>query len=326
MTTPTCTEEEFIELFRVLGSPTKVAKELKMSLRNVFCRRTRIEAKHGITLMSHSDGRGPVPMTVKNHQGRIDVQIDTGVAIIFSDAHFWPGFKTTANRALVTMIKQLNPQLVVCNGDAFDGATISRFPRPFFDEGKPTVLDELKICAERLGEISEAAGPARKIWTLGNHDARMEHRLAAQVPEYQGIKGFHLKDHFPEWTPAWSCWVNDDVEIRHRIRSGIHATHNNVMANHCTTVTGHLHALQVKPYTDGRGIVKYGVDTGCLADIDGPQFVDYLEGRTPAWRSGFAVLTWKDGQLLYPELIMKHDEDHVQFRGHVLHADSGALT
>lgn len=325
MTIAACSEEEFIDLFQKLGSPTAVATALGISVRNVYTRRNYLQDKLGITLAAHSDGRGAVPMTIKNHQGRIDVEMENGTAIVFSDAHFWPGFKTTANRALVMMLKQLKPKLLICNGDAFDGATISRFPRPFFDEGKPNVLNELNICSERLGEIAEAAGPARKIWTLGNHDTRFEHRLAANAPEYQGIRGFHLKDHFPEWTPAWSCWVNDDVEIRHRVRSGIHATHNNVMANHCTTVTGHLHALQVKPYTDGRGIVKYGVDTGCLADIDGPQFVAYLEGRTPAWRSGFAVMTWNNGNLLFPELVMKHDEDHIQFRGHVLHADTGAV-
>jgi hypothetical protein len=184
------------------------------------------------------------------------------------------------------------------------------------------VAQELQCVQERLGEIEAAAKGAQLIWTLGNHDLRFEARLAANSPEYEGIKGFHLKDHFSLWRPAWSYWVNDSVEIRHRHRSGIHATHNNVMANHHSMVTGHLHALQVKPYTDGRGTVKYGVDTGTLADIDGPQFVDYLEGRIPAWRSGFAVLTWKNGQMLFPELVMKHDEDHIQFRGHVLHADT----
>lgn len=263
---------------------------------------------------------------IANHQGRIDMPIENGVVVVFSDAHFWEGFKTTANRALVTMLKQLKPAVVVCNGDAFDGATISRFPRPFFDEKKPTVAEELKVCDDRLDEIAKASGSAQLVWCLGNHCLRFEARLAAAAPAYEGVHGFHLKDHFPAWRPTWSFWVNDEVEIRHRFKGGIHATHNNVMSNHYTTVTGHLHALQVRPYTDGRGITKYGVDTGTLADPNGPQFSDYLEGRYPSWRSGFVVLTFKNGELLMPELVQKYDEDHVEFRGHLIHADTGAIS
>lgn len=318
MGAPACSEAEFIQLFKQLGSPQAVADRLKIAVRNVHTRRRKIEAQHGILLKTHST------MHV-SHAGRVDLSIDNGVVIVSSDAHYWPGFKTTAHRALVTLCRQLQPVAIVNNGDAFDGATISRFPRPFFDEDKPSVAQELQAVSERLDELEAAAPRAQRIWCLGNHDLRFEARLAANNSEYQGVKGLHLKDHFPTWKNAWSFWINDDVEIRHRYKGGIHATHNNVMSNHHTTVTGHLHALQVKPYTDGKGIIKYGVDTGTLADIDGPQFSDYLEGRIPAWRSGFVVLTFKDGQLLFPELVMKHDEDSVQFRGHLLHADTGEV-
>jgi hypothetical protein len=46
----------------------------------------------------------------------------------------------------------------------------------------------------------------------------------------------------------------------------------------------------------------------------------------PAWRSGFVVLTFKKGQMLMPELVQKFDEDHVEFRGHLIHADTGVIS
>jgi hypothetical protein len=82
-------------------------------------------------------------------------------------------------------------------------------------------------------------------------------------------------------------------------------------------VTGHLHSLKVTPYTDYNGI-RYGVDTGTLADIYGPQFENYLEQNPINWRSGFAVLTFKNGVLLMPELAMVHTKDTIQFRGEVI--------
>ena len=49
-----------------------------------------------------------------------------------------------------------------------------------------------------------------------------------------------------------------------------------------------------------------------------PQFVNYLEGRTTNWQSGLAVLNYRDGQLLYPELALRESEDSFQFRGEVI--------
>ena len=55
-----------------------------------------------------------------------------------------------------------------------------------------------------------------------------------------------------------------------------------------------------------------------LADTDGPQFVDYMEAGPSNWRSGFAVLTFRDGRLLWPELVARVDDEHIQFRGEVI--------
>ena len=172
-----------------------------------------------------------------------------------------------------------------------------------------------------MGAIEETAKAARHnvklVWPLGNHDARYETRLAANAPQYAGTKFFSLKDWFPAWTPCWSCWPTEDVVIKHRWKGGIHATHNNTSMSGKTMVTGHLHSLKVTPFSDYNG-TRYGVDTGTLAETDGPQFVQYLEDSPTNWRSGFAVLTFHDGKLLWPELAHKFDDDHIEFRGKVI--------
>jgi hypothetical protein len=62
--------------------------------------------------------------------------------------------------------------------------------------------------------------------------------------------------------------------------------------------------------------VNYGVRTGFLADsADDPQFINYLEAKSPNWLSGFAVLTYKKGRLLYPEVAVKTGDGVVEFRG-----------
>jgi hypothetical protein len=73
----------------------------------------------------------------------------------------------------------------------------------------------------------------------------------------------------------------------------------------------------VTPLSDYNG-TRWGVDTGTLADPYGEQFADYTELNPVDWRSGFAVLTFHKGRLLYPELVMVHDEGVIDFRGKLI--------
>lgn len=318
-----CTEEEFIALWKKLGSPTLVAKAIKGSLRGVQNRKARIVAK-GIDLPVWND-ISDRRVVLKHNEGRIDYSLQNGSIIVFSDAHYWPDTRTTMHRALCTLIKQIKPAMVVCNGDAFDGGTISRYPRIGWDK-KPSVIEELKAVDMYLEEIRQSASVGTEfIWPLGNHDARYETKLAASAPEFEGVHGFHLKDHFPHWRPCWTLWINEETCITHYYHSGIYAVHNNILKGQCNYVTGHTHSLKVTPWTNALGRTVWGVDTGCLADSLSGHNVDYQQGRHGNHRSGFAVLTFKKGQLLMPELAMKYDEDSFQFRGHVLHADTGEI-
>lgn len=317
MTEAACTEEEFIELWKTHKSVVKVAHALKISGRAVSMRRRYLEAKHGVSLEAADiRERYYKHLHPTEHNARRLMDVDDGVVLVFSDAHFWPNVRTTAFRALMHFIGKLKPKAIINNGDAFDGASISRFPRIGWDS-KPSIIDELKACRERLGEIEEAAGEARLVWPLGNHDARFENRLAQNAPEFEGVKGFHLKDHFPRWEACWSIWINDNVVIKHRMKGGIHATRNNALNAGKTIVTGHLHSLKVTPLDDYNG-TRWGVDTGTLAEPRGPQFVDYLEDNSTDWRSGFVVLTFKDRQLLWPEVVRVMSEGKVDFRGEII--------
>ena len=207
--------------------------------------------------------------------------------------------------------------MVINNGDAFDGASVSRHP-PNGWEDTPSVIQELNACTIALRDIQEAAGDAKLIFTMGNHDARFSSRLATVAPQYKSVQGFTLESHFPQWTFCMSCLVTDNLMVKHRWKGGIHATHNNTVNSGVSFVTGHLHSAKVTPWTDYTG-VRYGVDCGTLAEPFGDQFT-YSENSPRNWRSGFAVLTLIDGHLLMPELCMVSDlgEDYVEWRGELI--------
>ena len=308
------TDAEFLELWETHKSPSKVAKALGTNLRNVYRRRDNLSKKYNVTLKTNKEIKTWSPPAPKSELG-----IENGTVIVFSDAHFWPGIRTTAFQGLLWAIEKLQPKAVICNGDAFDGASISRHP-PLGWARTPSVIEELNTCKEMLLEVSEATKKARHnaklIYTMGNHDARFEMRLASNAPQYVQTPGFKLSDHFPEWHFCMLTWVTKEIIVKHRYKGGIHAAHNNTVGAGKSIVTGHLHSLKVTPYADYNGN-RFGVDTGTLAEPYGPQF-DYSEGNPLNHRSGFAVLTIKDGKLLWPELVHKWEDGKIEFRGEVI--------
>jgi hypothetical protein len=316
---PKIDDTEFTKIFEEHG-PEHLAQILQQHPRHIYRRRRSIEKAYGKTITTPNQlqtRKTFLPPT--DISARIPLEIKNGVVLVGSDAHYWPNRVSTAHLAFVKFCKDLKPNVVIMNGDVFDGASVSRHS-PIGWEDRPTLIEEIDACKERLEEIRTAAPKKSiKIWTLGNHDARFETRLATVAPQYALVEGVHLKDHFPWWETAWSVWVNDDVVIKHRYKGGIHATHNNTVNSGRSIITGHLHSLKITPFTDYNG-TRFGVDTGTLAQPGGPQFIDYLEDNPTNWRSGFIVLTFKDSRMLWPEIVsvFDPDKDLVEFRGEII--------
>lgn len=322
MVASACSEEEFLRLFTTQG-PYKTASILNIGVSRVFDRRRRWEKRNGRPLKGPAHHANTRPE--EDHPARATFNIDDGIILVASDAHYWPGKPTAAHLAFVKMCKYLQPRAVIMNGDVMDCASISRHP-PIGWETRPTVIQEIEAAQERMQEIELAAPKAQLYWPLGNHDARFETRLATVTSEYAKIKGVHLRDHFGNrWQPCWSVWVNDSVVVKHRYKGGIHAPHNNTLWSGKTIITGHLHSLKVTPFDDYNGI-RFGVDTGCLAATNGKQFLDYTEDNPKNWRSGFVVLTFRGGQLMWPEVVHVDSSGNVEFRGEFVEVDRHAQT
>ena len=315
------TDDQWIKSWSELGSPHEFARVNKIAIRNVYSRRRALENKYGIQLPTFASKN---PAYDKNYtpmrkieqtpgHARRGTNMEKGRVVVFSDAHFWPDDVSTAYKALLLIIKEFRPQIIVANGDMFDGSQASRHARIGWEK-TPSVAEELEACKYMMEGIEKAAVGAELIWTLGNHDARFETFLSAQTSMYEGVSGFTLKDHFPLWKPCWSYWVNEDTCIKHRWKGGFGGGRANTLNSGVNMITGHTHNLAVQPLTDYNG-TRYGVQTGCLANIHGEQFMAYTEDNPKDWREGFALLSFERGRLMLPELIQVCGEDEFEFRG-----------
>lgn len=323
-------DEQFIAAWESNGfSPAKVARALGITERSVYSRRLALE---GAGIILPSAPRDGTPIGQWTYPKQIDRTISDGVIIVGSDAHIWPGEDTTALKALLEVTRDLGKsvRLLVANGDWLDGASTNRHD-PFGWVDRPNAKQELDCVTDALHRWRMAAKPARTgvecDYTVGNHELNFERKLAVQAKDYRGLPGMRLADHFPEWNVAWSCRVNwgtvGATMIKHRFASsGIHAAYNATLKAGTNTVNGHTHSLEVKPWADYRGR-RYACQSGSLADPNGPQFEYHEQNPSPSC-SGFAVLTFKDGRLLMPELC-EVIEGRAYFRGQVVIDDSAAM-
>jgi hypothetical protein len=265
----------------------------------------------GLALTAPSKGAGV--QELDRHPAAVNIGIQNGHILVGSDSHYCPGIVSAAHRAFLEFAKEFKPKVIVKNGDELDFPTISRFAHGW--EKRPTVAEEIEYTNAMLSEIEKTAPNAELVWPVGNHDSRLETRIATSAPELANMKGVHLRDHFnPRWQPCFAAFVNKDVVIKHRLKGGINATRNNTLLAGRTIITGHLHSLKVWPHSDYNG-TRFGADCGTMADPYGPQFYGYTELSPLDWRSGFLLLTFENGRLLWPEVIWVSGKDEVQFRG-----------
>lgn len=314
-------DDDFIRVWKKYLSPAKVAAEFNISLRTVMYRRRRVELKRGITLLSvdpnqRSSMAALSKRTIDSRKEVNNLKISDGVIIVGSDAHYAPDVVSAAHEGLCVLAKSFGAKLcaVVLNGDILDGATISRHP-PGGWETAPTIKQELEAVQARTSDIERSVAPGVKLMrTYGNHCYRFEARLAANVPEYRGVKGFTLREHLPKWIDSQRIDINDDTVILHDWHSGLHSGWNDVLKGGCNVVTGHTHELGFKAHA-GFKHTHFGIKTGMLAEEDQEQF-QYRKGKPGFnWRSGFVVLTWVNKRLIQPEFCTVEFDGRAYFRG-----------
>jgi hypothetical protein len=330
----TVTDGEFIEIWKRHGGVVKhIVKTLEIGERSVLSRRSNIEKRHGIILDSSVNSRLSRAALkswdrAEKIGSRIQHEVKNGFALVYSDAHYWPGDKSFAHMAMIRWIKHYKPMTIIDGGDSFDGARISRHAPSGFMEA-PSVEEELGYCQEMKAEVEDAApNKAKLFWCFGNHDSRFAARLAQLAPDYARIEGMDLPDHFKNWQFAWDVHINKikfpngttgpEVVVKHRYKGGIHATHNNTVNAGCTMVTGHQHQLKVTPFSDYNGR-RYGVDSGTLSGF-GPRHkkFGYAENNPFNWGSGFITLEWRNGLLLPPDIAETYPNGKVYWRGQEL--------
>jgi hypothetical protein len=261
----------------------------------------------------------PDPTGAKGFTDELEFEVRDGTILAFSDCHFdVEAPPSSAHRAVVMLAAELQPQAIVCGGDSLDLAALSKHPRIGW-ERRSRPADEITYGQARLAEIEQAAPNAALFHCLGNHDVRIGSWCSNHAEVLEGLPGLSIENWFPEWSFCWRLTTNPAAHIptvfKHRgAGNGATAASRNVARCGTNVITSHTHHLQAIPYTDWRS-TRWGVDTGCTADVNGRLFANYTEKSVTGWRSGAVVLSFAAGELLVPEIILVVKESPVPGEG-----------
>jgi len=134
--TSAVSDQEFIKLWKELGSPTLVGEKLGINPRSAMTRRKNIEIRYSIKLPTFNSLRDPkkerpkkIEQTPHNVRRGIDVNKVKKV-IVFSDAHF-TDTTTTAFKALIKMIDEFKPESLF--------ATVTHLTAKFYQDSPVSI-------------------------------------------------------------------------------------------------------------------------------------------------------------------------------------------
>jgi hypothetical protein len=228
------------------------------------------------------------------------------VTVVIADTHV-PYHDTLAWSCALGLIRSIQPDRVVINGDFLDLESLSRHPKSSPDLAK--LAAEFYAGNLALDELQAASGSADVVLIEGNHEARAR-RFEAEFGQLDGV----LSVPVGLYIEAREAYRKDSTNLRgirwvplrmqpfpiglvsylHGVYESIHHSYQHAMhlGPRCSTrylVSAHMHALQV--YTSPSG--HTAVACPWLGDLSAQVFT-YTKGRPRPWSHGVLVIEESD--------------------------------
>jgi len=223
-------------------------------------------------------------------------------ALVMADIHA-PYHNNEALKAVLNYGRDLDPDIVVLNGDFLDCYDIS------FWKTDPTRMrfpDEVKAAQKVLRKITRAFPDARKVYLEGNHELRLLSFLYDKASKLYGLEVLTVPGLLNLKELGWEFISNRDLLMAGKppFKLGdLNVLHGHEMRVAYTVVNiprvYFMKAMQpvmiAHHHTSQEYVAKkldheymYSCSIGCLCDLS----VEYSPVNN--WNAGFAVVKWDD--------------------------------
>lgn len=248
---------------------------------------------------SQSDTFAKMPESLEGIEDSTPYKMGASKTLILSDVHVPYHSIESLTIALEHGINK-DVDGIILNGDIIDCYALSRWVT---DPRERDFVREIEATRQMLEMIREAFPDAEIVYTLGNHEERLERYLAVRAPELFGLKFLQFETFFGcdelgipvldrmRHIEIASLNVVHGHEFGHRIWSPVNAARGLFLRTMATSLCGHYHqkSEHVERNMNGKTIACW--TTGCLCDLK-PRYSPYSK----KWGHGFAVVEQDDGQ------------------------------
>lgn len=209
--------------------------------------------------------------------------------VVVNDVHV-PFHNKQAVEGWLELCRDIQPEIIVINGDFLDCHSISTFPK---DVGFPTLQEELDEGLEILERLRRSCPTAVLHFTEGNHEERLR-RLIKREHGLYGLRSFSLESlleferlgiHYYDYGVMLTI---GNLDVYHgtvtRGMSAYSARGELDKAGSDFLITGHTHRMGWYHHKDRRRN-KQALENGGLYDLAQCEYM-----FNPNWQNGFCVV------------------------------------
>lgn len=226
----------------------------------------------------------------------IELDLKNGIVAVASDFHV-PYHDEKAVATFVNYCREVQPNMIVINGDLVDMYMLSRFAK---GEGR-NPMSEIEEAREILATLRQYT-KADIYYVIGNHEQRLEKTILTKAPELASL----IEDVFSIFKldeigvkGVGTITVNDNFVFKHGTllgnKSGLSAIKEMENA-YLSGATGHTHRL-AKYIARKAGRKFVWLETGCLCSME-PEYM-----LNPNWQQGFAMIQFENGKVKRAEVL-----------------------
>lgn len=207
-----------------------------------------------------------------------------------TDEQLVPIHDEDAIELALKIVRDVGPNLIVCNGDNLDFPEFSKYRiTPAFAQTTQAAIDRASKFA---AQIRAAAPKAKIIWLAGNHEERLPNYILDNAAAAFGLKKGNQPSSWPvmsvpylcnfdahkvEYIPAYPAnnfWINNNLQVIHgnKVKSSGSTAHLYLSGQTTSVIYGHIHrieqAFKTKQEAKGPRTIM-AASAGCLCRVDG---------------------------------------------------------
>lgn len=240
--------------------------------------------------------------------------------LVIPDPHAHPDYDHERFSALGELVVRERPDVVLCTGDWADMESLStheaRGSKAF--EGRRYARDieavhqslelfhaPINACYERQAAGHRARYKPRLVFTIGNHEDRIDRALNS-LPELDGvigIKDLHLAEHGWEVYPykdtvdigGWQCSHFHSSGTMGAPIGGVNAARQTLMKQHTSTIAGHAHTLDYSTEVRRDGVRIHALIAGVFCHRNFASTYCWARNTWHLWWRGVCILEGVEG-------------------------------